>query len=220
MDRSDKFWEQARKVPFSSGLVVAQQITPFAAVRVQFPAHDNMVSFWLPVGAMNTQDNKDFYLPDMGEQVHCLMDENFENGAVLGSLPSQADQTASGMSADIRATLFKDGTLIKYDRSAHTYTIALGTGGSLIASTPLGNSYALGSDGTVTLIDQAGTILKLSNDGNARLNNNLIVGGTIQSAGSITSTGGDVVAGTITLKTHLTSGVTSGGGESGPPIAG
>lgn len=41
----------------------------------------------------------------------------------------------------------------------------------------------------------------------------------VATAGNVTATAGDVVAsGGITLKTHLTSGVTAGAGTSGPPV--
>ena len=45
---------------------------------------------------------------------------------------------------------------------------------------------------------------------------NIKVTGTIEATGDITS-GGDVKAGLTSLKTHIHSGVTTGGGRSGPP---
>jgi hypothetical protein len=59
--------------------------------------------------------------------------------------------------------------------------------------------------------------------GNLTIEGNLLLGGTIESAaggaysGNIT-TSGDVTAGTVSLKTHIHSGVTTGGGDSGPPV--
>jgi hypothetical protein len=42
--------------------------------------------------------------------------------------------------------------------------------------------------------------------------------GAVIGTGNITTPTGDVIAGTITLKTHRTSGVTTGGGISGGPV--
>ena len=59
--------------------------------------------------------------------------------------------------------------------------------------------------------------------GNLVVNGNLQLAGSIEAAaggeytGTIT-TSGDVVAGTISLKNHLTSAVATGGGTSGPPV--
>jgi len=59
--------------------------------------------------------------------------------------------------------------------------------------------------------------------GNVIMNNNLQLGGSIEAAdggeyaGDIRTTG-DVVAGTVSLNSHLHSGVKAGGDDSGPPV--
>lgn len=47
---------------------------------------------------------------------------------------------------------------------------------------------------------------------------NLTITGSLNVSGNITVTGGDVVADGVSLKTHVHSGVTTGGGTSGPPV--
>jgi hypothetical protein len=59
--------------------------------------------------------------------------------------------------------------------------------------------------------------------GNLTIEGNLLLGGTIEAAAGGTyagniSTSGNVTAGTVSLKTHIHSGVTTGGGDSGPPV--
>jgi hypothetical protein len=59
--------------------------------------------------------------------------------------------------------------------------------------------------------------------GNLVVNGNLQLGGSIEAAAGGTYTGniatsGNVTAGTVSLKTHIHSGVTTGGGDSGPPV--
>ncbi|HJU29769.1 MAG TPA: phage baseplate assembly protein V, partial [Candidatus Binataceae bacterium] len=66
---------------FRVGLVNAQDPAK-CAVRVAFPDRDQLQSWWLPVVVLKTQNDKSYWLPDIGEQVVCLMDEHDEDGAV------------------------------------------------------------------------------------------------------------------------------------------
>ncbi|WP_159195555.1 phage baseplate assembly protein V, partial [Escherichia coli] len=70
----------------------------------------------------NSQDNKDYWLPDMGEQVEVLLDNNGEDGVVLGAVYSTVD-TAPVASRDKRYVQFSDGAAFEYDRSTHQLTI-------------------------------------------------------------------------------------------------
>ncbi|EAO2687535.1 phage baseplate assembly protein V [Salmonella enterica] len=91
-------------------------------VRVTLPECDNLRSNWLPVLQRNTQDNKDYWLPDIGEQVEVLLDENGEDGVVLGAVYSTVD-TAPLASRDKRYVQFSDGAAFEYDRELHQLTI-------------------------------------------------------------------------------------------------
>jgi len=85
---------------------------------VVFNEFDQMLSYWLPVVVPKAQNDKAYWLPDIGEQVVCLMDERDEAGVVLGAIYSQVDATPV-QSADKCHLGFKDGTAIEYDRAAH-----------------------------------------------------------------------------------------------------
>ena len=102
---------------FRVGIVQAQD-TAHAKVRVVFPDYDEMISWWLPVVFFKTQDDKAYWIPDIGEQVVCLMDLRDEAGAVLGAIYSTAD-TPPVNSADKFYLGFKDGARFDYDRVAH-----------------------------------------------------------------------------------------------------
>lgn len=91
-------------------------------VRVTLPECDNLKSNWLAVLQRNSQDNKDYWLPDMGEQVEVLLDDNGEDGVVLGAVYSTVD-TAPVASRDKRYVQFSDGAAFEYDRSTHQLTI-------------------------------------------------------------------------------------------------
>jgi phage baseplate assembly protein V len=98
--------------------IVQQQDTARAKVRVVFPDYDEVISWWLPVMFPKTQNDKAYWIPDIGEQVVCLMDLRDEAGAVLGAIYSEADAPPVN-SADKFHLAFQDGTSIDYDRVAH-----------------------------------------------------------------------------------------------------
>lgn len=91
-------------------------------VRVNLPECDNLRSNWLPVLQRNTQENKDYWLPDIGEQVEVLLDDNGEDGVVLRAVYSTVD-TAPLASHDKRYVHFSDGAAFEYDRKSHQLTI-------------------------------------------------------------------------------------------------
>jgi phage baseplate assembly protein gpV len=102
---------------FRVGIVQAQD-TANAKVRVVFPDYDAMISWWLPVIFAKTQDDKFYWIPDIGEQVVCLMDLRDEAGAVLGAIYSAADVPPVN-NADKFHIAFKDGASFDYDRVLH-----------------------------------------------------------------------------------------------------
>ncbi|EOE1791833.1 TPA: phage baseplate assembly protein V [Citrobacter freundii] len=90
--------------------------------RVRLPECDNMRTNWLDVLQRNTQNNKDYWLPDVGEQVKVLLDENGEDGVILGAVYSDVDKP-SFSDKDVRGTKFSDGAEFSYNRASHTLTI-------------------------------------------------------------------------------------------------
>lgn len=156
---SDHFALQ-RHPAFRPGLVQDQDPAT-GRVRVQFPDRDNVISWWLPVVTPKSQNDKIYWLPDVGEQVVVLMDEHDEYGAVMGSIFSEPDAPPAGMTADKFHVTFKDGTAVEYDRAAHALSVVGGSGA------------------TIKLTDGAGTYVYLSNDGNVRVHGNLLVDGSV-----------------------------------------
>jgi len=220
-------WRQPRTHEvYRTGLVVAQRLSP-PAVRVQFPDRDNITTYWLPMVGTNTQNNKDFWIPDIGEQVVVLMDSNDEDGCVVGSVWSTVDNIAS-MSTNKRHISFSDGTVLEYDRSTHVLIVQLGAGGSATVSTPTGSHFNLdapgnanvvaGSGANVTASTPAGNSINLDPAGNVNI--------TAGTAGvvNITNQGSSVVDALMSaakflavFNAHTHTGVQSGGGNSGPP---
>ncbi|MHB8382567.1 MAG: phage baseplate assembly protein V, partial [Candidatus Binataceae bacterium] len=54
--------------------IVQEQDTALARVRVKFADYDQLRSWWLPIVVPKTQNDKAYWIPDLGEQVVCLMD--------------------------------------------------------------------------------------------------------------------------------------------------
>lgn len=90
--------------------------------RVQFTDSDEMLSYWLSVLQAKTLKDKFYVLPDIGEHVACFMDENSEEGVILGSIYSDAD-ICPVVSKDKCKVRFQDGTEIEYDRIEHVLNI-------------------------------------------------------------------------------------------------
>jgi phage baseplate assembly protein V len=161
-----------------TGIVSAVRLAPTPRVRVKFPDRGNLESYWLRVLSTNTQNNKDFWMPDVGEQVECLLDEKFRNGIVLGSSYSSADVPPAGMTLDKRHTTFKDGAtleydralhvlthlaqdnaLIKYDAVAHQFTISLPASGLISIAIASGGSVSYDGSGNWKIEPGAGKVL-------------------------------------------------------------
>lgn len=89
--------------------------------KVQF-AQDNMSSFWLPVLQTKTLKDKFYSMPDIGEQVACLMDENSEDGVILGAIYSTEDTPVVTSEKQISLNL-ENNAQINIDKETNTLTI-------------------------------------------------------------------------------------------------
>lgn len=86
------------------------------AVKVVFEDKDSLVSDELPVITFGSNKNKMYWLPDVGEQVCCLMLPNGHNaGFCLGSYYSDADPP-NVSDQSIRRIDFGDGSYVQFDR--------------------------------------------------------------------------------------------------------
>lgn len=95
--------------------------------RVAFSDKDDLVSGNLMIVNRGSMADKDYWIPDIDEQVLCLMLPNksglgLNEGFIIGSFFS-AEDAPQERSADVRAVKFGDGTIIKHDRSTGNLTI-------------------------------------------------------------------------------------------------
>lgn len=126
---------------FATGIVVAvneQAVT----VRVQFTDKENMISWDLNV---NQTRAGVVWMPQIGEQVNCLMDEQLKAGAVIGSFYTKENPPPVQTAEKCHVT-FKDGTVVEYDPAAHHLTADIGTGTAAVKA----SSITLDGDVSIT----------------------------------------------------------------------
>lgn len=94
-----------------------------ATVRVLFDDEDEIVSYDLPVLQINSHKNKDYHMPDVGEQVVCLFLPNgISAGFCLGAVYDTSNPPPRN-SQDVRSVDFADGTTVEYNRGSHKLSI-------------------------------------------------------------------------------------------------
>lgn len=102
---------------------IVSQIDPInVQARVSFE-DDESTSFWLPIIQTKTLKDKFYAMPDIGEQVACLMDENSEDGVILGAIYSTEDVSTTQSEKQLSVNL-EDGSYINADKENQTLTVA------------------------------------------------------------------------------------------------
>lgn len=91
-------------------------------VRVTFADLDNLQSDWLPVGVMKSNQDKVYFIPDVGEHVAVLLDANGDAGVVVCAIYSSAEMPPASDPNKFKMQ-FKDGSVIEYDRSSHAFVL-------------------------------------------------------------------------------------------------
>lgn len=195
--------------------------------RVAF-LDDDIVSDWLQIVVMGATGNKYFHIFEVNEQVAVLMDENGEEGVIIGALYN--DKNTAGGNTDVPRVQFSDGSYIEYNRNTHEYNINVQGKVNITAATEVKISGAT----KVSLISP--TMVAITSP-TISVTGNLTVTGTVSAAAisaptisgpGVTMSGGNLTAdgelkgttvkqGTVELGTHTHSGVQTGSGTSGPP---
>lgn len=113
-----------------------------ARVRVTFGAEDALVTYWLPVMRARTLGDRVYWMPEIDEQVVVLLDENGEEGVVLGGIFSEVDvPPVTGL--DRLHIAMKDGTTFDYDRAAHQLAVTV-KGGDVVVNVDAGKKVHIG----------------------------------------------------------------------------
>ena len=183
---------------------------PFMTVTVQIDEITTAPIRYLNLRAGN---DKTWDPPSIGEEVIVLSPCGvLEMGIAVGGL-NNADNPALSTDLNKNIRMFSDGCLISYDTQSH----------ALEAILPSGGTAVLTATGGVTINADTTINGNLQINGSTAMTGNNTVGGSQMVQGSSHSTGhfstdADVTAGPISLKTHKTSGVKSGGDTSAEPV--
>ncbi|MBP3847431.1 phage baseplate assembly protein V [bacterium] len=101
---------------------IVSQINPLLCqARVNF-GDDDSTSYWLPVLQTKTLKDKFYSMPDIGEQVVCLMDQNSEDGVILGAIYSNEDKPIITSEKQLSVNL-ENGSQINADKENNTLTV-------------------------------------------------------------------------------------------------
>jgi phage baseplate assembly protein V len=162
-------------------------------VRVRLPLYNNVRTMFLSVLVPKTHQDKCFWMPDIGEHVAILLDDDGVAGVVLGAIYSDGDLPPTN-DANLFMTQFADGTILQYDRTAHKLTATV-LGDVVIAATGNASVSAGGS------LDLSGKTVTINGaivlNGKVQIKDMLHVAGKstfdsdIVSAGRITDADGD-----------------------------
>lgn len=106
--------------------IVSEMDTARGFVRVDLD-EDSIVTDWLPVSQPRAMSDKFFTLPEVGELVWCVLDDNVERGVVGGALYNAKDIPIEGQGAQLSAVEFSDGSRFEYDKESGKYTAKVGT---------------------------------------------------------------------------------------------
>lgn len=100
--------------------------------RVVFEDRDNMESYDLLVIVKNTMNNKDYWMPDIGETVLCcFLPIGLEQGFIIGGYyPQPVSRPAN--TENVRKVKFADGTVIEYDRESHQLLVDVPADGATV----------------------------------------------------------------------------------------
>ena len=93
--------------------------------RVTFTDKDNLVSGDLRILHKGSAGNKDYWMPDIDDEVVCIFptnDESYYDGFIIGTLFNEKDKPNANLQ-DVTRTDFKDGTSIEYNRKSHAMKI-------------------------------------------------------------------------------------------------
>jgi len=199
-------------LPFKYGIV--SEVKPgYAKV---FFKEDNVSTDWWPVLRRVSMTDKESWPLNIQEHVACVCDELMEEGIVLGAVHNDEDLPDPGAGPGKFRQVFEDGTMIEYDKSTH----------ELMAS--VRGKATVTADGDISVVSQTKiqlTAPQIEAVGNLAVVGNLAFSGTLSGGdgGAVSFDGTtlkapQVEAGTVELSTHIHSGVTFGGGTSGPPV--
>lgn len=107
---------------------VAETDYPQAKVKIKI---GDIITHWLPWITTRAHDNKTWWSPEVNEQVLVLAPSGELMQAVVLPAIYSAAYAAPDDNPDIHKTVYKDGTLLQYDRANHVLTSNVNSAGRI-----------------------------------------------------------------------------------------
>lgn len=101
--------------------IVAEINAKDCTAKVNLLDLDNMLSPWMQIIYSFAFGDMEYFMPKIGSQVACILDENFETGVIIGATYSKKNIPPVNNENKFHKK-FEDGTVIEYDKSAHILT--------------------------------------------------------------------------------------------------
>jgi phage baseplate assembly protein V len=200
-----------------------------ANVRVKV-SFGNNTTRWVPWMTHRAGSTRNWHPPAVGEQV-ALLSPSGELGAgfVLPGGINWNDRAAPGNSGDVISEVSPDGRTESYNSASHEHTHTIPSGGKNLltlgaATIEATNNHIKLTVGGSSIEVTAGGIHFLSNGQEMHMTGaGISVQGNITHEGNNTQTGthtttGDQIAGTVSQKNHLHTGVQTGPANTGKPV--
>lgn len=135
--------------------IVSEVLAAKGAVRVTLPDADNADTYELPVLHRTSKASRHYHLPEAGDQVYVVLDDNGEDGCVLGAIYSEADPPPFTDAAKC-GMVFSDSTAVKYDKNAHLMDVEF-TDGTTLQYDARSHNLSVSACGTVNISVQGNT---------------------------------------------------------------
>lgn len=179
---------------FQEGIV--SQIDPKThRIKAILPALEDLETAWLPFITPNSGGNQFYALPDVGELVAMVLDAQGENGYVLGTIYNEQDPVPVS-DAQVWLKQFSNGTKIAHNRN--TGEVIVHTTGKVVITA-----------------SQVEITAPCKIVGDVTIEGNLKASGKITSAQEVSAP--SIKQGSISLGSHVHTGVESGNKRSGKP---
>ncbi|MDU9392154.1 phage baseplate assembly protein V [Pseudomonas sp. zfem002] len=150
-------------------------------IRVRLDDRDGVESYWLNVPQRNSQGTKRRPLmPEIGEQVAVLLDDDGVGGVYLGGVYSTAEPPPI-VDEDTDYVRYSDGTVVSYDRAAGVMNVE--NVGELAVRCARGVTLETGEPVIVKAPAVNLQVPQVTLDGNLQVNGDISATGTVMDAG-------------------------------------
>jgi len=156
--------------------------------RVKF-LDDDIVSAPLQYLTRSALVDKDNFTFDINEQVACLMDENSEQGVILGAMFNDKTKPSAGGGTGIYKVKFSDDSFIEYNRNTHKYKINI-QGDVDIVSTGTTTVEAETVEVAATTVNVDATVVNVDAESVSIEASNVDVTGAVNITGEVNIVGG------------------------------